>query len=562
MHHRAARVVDGEFRRRASSAAYDSYFRYAPKEVRECWADLTERANNGEKPNFSQALSVVERGKDESLSGLCDVLARVSPEAALWLLPGELPHELSSFDTPSAGESISLSKGAWLVGTYGQGDATSKLDAYGAFQRYAKWQAARLIHGQVRSLQASIDAGEPVTVLGDQIVVSRLVEPETRMAWISDEISLAVGRWVDKEARGRAEDFGHSVMLRISGNLQLAQQELSSSIHNPRTFRMRDSFSGILTDGLPEWLIENLTARPSVPEPSAVEAVLTSDYPALHPFVSIRGVTKVLNRSAWLLERDDAFLRLAMRQCPRNDEGRPLEAVSASLLSQWGPTGVSWQSPARISPRGASSAFDEVDILGCSDETAFIGECKANRLPEKNASLDVTFQEKIVEKAADQLDTRMKDWSQGWRPKSGCRKDIEPEGFIVTLSSYSGGVWQSPALTKDGEVISYGVFPVHALVLAASVLRSAAQLAEYLRHRAYLLTQGLTNSDELEPLLSYVQSTPGFSVSKPQAAGLIFNQYELSEKGVLYDPRAAAVGSDWKGDLIRTIWLESQPVIR
>ena len=91
---------------------------------------------------------------------------------------------------------------------------------------------------------------------------NRLVEPETRMMWIAAEITDEIGKWVDMNADSISNPgiLTSKITAQINKNVSMAARALSEAGRN-NSRSMPISFSEMLLEGVPEELIQVLTAR-------------------------------------------------------------------------------------------------------------------------------------------------------------------------------------------------------------------------------------------------------------------------------------------------------------
>lgn len=557
------KIVDEDFMRRLSESVFTSHIQFAPAVSRRAWDAFIQAALKKETHLLAEAAQLAEEGVSKSLADLCSSLEKVSPAAAVELLIGERPGKLGQYRVPKGAETISLSRGAWLIGVFGSGDEASSYEAQKTFNKYVRWVTAHLIQLHITSLAEPDETEREIAYNYNRLVINRLVEPETRMMWVTDEITREIGKWVDTNAElpKLSGVFDSNISHRIGENSAKAQTILRAALTNKS--QIREPFSTILLDDLPEALVDSLTAKARPLTESNVERALKSEDPITTPFVRIENYTWVLGRSAWLMQRDDPLFRLAMQASPRGKEGQVFEDVTASLLRKWGPHDLTWSSSVDlVSPATSNTEEpDDLDVFGFSSGTAFIGECKANRLSDNISSVGASFETVVLDKAVEQIETRVEHWNAGWRPENGVQTSAgEVTGFGVTFSSYGGMLWTSKKLLRDGQPVRHTVLPLYSLILAVSIIDSPQRLKRYFDYRLETFLKGATNSDELEFMLGFIREENDPLPAIPEGTNVVFRQYELSETGVWIDPRKYPNEDNWKNQFVCEFWEHTKPV--
>lgn len=557
-----ARHFDNDFIRKLHENAYTSHIKFAPNEAKAAWNAYVDAVANGSSRSLAAATQQAEAAVSKSLTELCDVLTSVSPLASLELLFGERRDRLDEYVIPKGAETVSLARGAWLIGVFGDGEDSSRYGALNAFNKYVRWVTAYLVKLHISSHAIEDKTERNIAGNKSQLEINRLVEPETRMMWIADEITQHIGRWVDaNSALTKLPGVLDAQISQLIGeNAERAQVALKAALWN-KSPTISESFSATLLDGLPERLVQSLTAPNMQITESNVELALKGEGPTTTPFVRIGDTVSILGRSAWLLQRDDALFRIVMQASPRGKEGQVFEDVAASLLREWGPDGITWESSVDLVSPLRGKDTDDVDVLGCSADLAFIGECKANRLSDNNSSVGANFETVVLNKAVSQLDTRVKHWGQGWRPLPMTQDDTEDvTGFAVTFSSYGGMLWNADRLRKNDAPGQFTVIPLHSLVLAVSIIDQPRGLKSYFDFRLESMANGATNMDELEYMLGFVSTLGNATIVPEESARILFRQYELSDEGVWLDPRVYADRRNWKIRFLSEIWENTNAV--
>lgn len=550
--------MDKESIRQQFASVDQSHFQYAPKEARTIWSKWTEAINTRDEQQARELKVPLRAIEDECLQKLCDILDNTAPEASLELLYGEHNDRLFAYTLPRGGETFSLARGAWLIGVFGNGQDSTKSGAHKAFNKYVRWVATRLMGIHMDSILPDDDADGVHNRAVGQLEISRLVEPETRMMWVTDEITSEIGKWSDENVDNLSglNGLNSETTTQISENIKRATDRLRNERHS-----MTESFSDMLLESVPDELVRALTASRRSISATNIEKAMLSDDPNALPFACICDKHRVLGRSGWLFQRDDALFRLCMQASPRHSEGKVFEDVTAALLQKWGPSKISWQSAVVLTDASSSKNPDDVDLFGTSKTITFIGECKANRLSENNSSVSSNFENVVLSKASSQLKTRISHWNDGWRPhKSGGSYAESAIGFITTYSSYGGLLWNPSAILPGSDAGHFGIFPLYSLVLVACLTKTPAELRDYLDFRLEAMSQGVKNLDELEYVLWFFSSEERRTTKVPDDATILLRQYELSQDGVWIDPRAYRKCQNWKEKFLKQLWNLTDPV--
>ncbi|WP_454929029.1 hypothetical protein [Actinomyces sp.] len=543
--------------------AYKTHFQYAPHSAKVIWDRYVKAIFDANSSEIKKLRDEIEECANLALDEFCSVLEEVEPRAALELLHGECNDRWAEFIAPRGSDVYSLGRCAWLIGVFGSGQNSSQLHALKAYNKYVRWLAAHLMKIQMDLLLANDDGGSASRAV-IRLEVNRITEPETRMMWISSEITISAGRWAEgnSEICAISNIFNTKVAERINRNVEDALKMAHDAYVN-KLSSVPMSFSAALLSEIPCELIEQLTASRRSISPNNVRDVINSDEMKFHPFVKIDGVYRVLQRSCWLFEREDALLHLCVRQSRQDVHGKVFEDVAAVLLDKWGPFDVDWSSSVDLISVLSGKRRDDVDVFGMSSNCVFIGECKANRLSQNNMSAIGNFESVVLNKAVSQLGTRVAHWEEGWRPsdvESECVSDVV--GFIVTFSSYGGLLWDAAAIEVAGEKVQleFSIFPLHSLVLAVAALKTSAQLKEYLNSRLDAMVRGVINFDELEHLFAYVSGMNKWLCDVPALGTVLSRQYELNGEGVSIDPRKYRKSRNWKNQYLSELLAYSVPL--
>lgn len=549
------KLVDYELIDKLFDSVYQTHYQYAPEAARNIWRDHLYAVMRQDFQKIKRIEEQVACCTRKCLQELCVALEGVSPVGALELLKGECPDRLDEYQLPKGAESFSLSQGAWMIGVFGNGSDTTRYGALKVFNKYVRWAAATLMENHMKSLLHVNEADRELIQTTSHLEASRLVEPETRMMWIAAEITDEIGKWVDLNA-DRISNPGiltSKIAAQINKNVSMAAKVLSETDRN-NSRSMPISFSEMLLEGVPEDLIQVLTAPSRRITAAELEAALKSDKPNLFPFVKILDKTRVLCRSSWMMRRDDALFRVVMQASPHETEGKVFEDVATALLQRWGPGGITWQSSVNLVSPQSNKKVDDVDILGVSKNMTFICECKANRLSKNNLSVGANFDSVVLNKATSQLETRTEHWNSGWRPKlSGKSIADDVMGFIITFSSYGGLLWNPTGLKNGEPSIQFGTFSLYSLVLAVSILKSPADLTNYFSYRLDAINKRFKASDELEFILGFRSGYTDTPSEVQSDKTFLFRQYELREEGQWIDPRKYRSSKNWKNKLLQKL---------
>lgn len=543
--------------------AYKTHYQYAPHSAKVIWSRFVEAVFDDNASEIKKLRNEIEECANHALDEFCAVLEEIEPRAALELLHGECNDRWSEFIPPRGSDIYSLGRCAWLIGVFGSGQNGSQLHALKAYSKYVRWLAAHLMKIHMDSSLANDDGGSASKAV-IRLEMNRITGTETRMMWISSEITMSAGRWVEENSEicAISSIFNTEVAERINRNVEDALKMSRDAFEN-KLSSVPMSFSAALLSAIPCELIEQLTASRRSISPNNVRDVVNSDEMKFHPFVKIDGVYRVLQRSCWLFEREDALLHLCVRQSRQDVRGKVFEDVAAVLLNRWGPFDVDWSSSVDLISALSGKRRDDVDVFGVSADCVFIGECKANRLSQNNMSAIGNFESVVLDKAVSQLGTRVAHWEEGWRPSdvdSECVSDAV--GFIVTFSSYGGLLWNAAAIEVAGEKVhlEFSIFPLHSLVLAVAALKTSAQLKEYLSSRLDAMMRGVINFDELEYLFAYVSDANKWLRDVPASAAVLPRQYKLNGEGVFIDPRKYGKSGNWKNRYVSELLAHSVPL--
>ena len=550
--------------------AYKTHLHYAPHLARVIWNRYVEAvfdANLSEIEKLREIKKLrneIEECENLALKEFCSVLEKIEPRAALELLYGECNDRFAEFIAPKGSYFFSLGQCAWLIGIFGSGQNSSQQDALKAYNKYVRWLAAHLMKIHIDLRLANDDEGSASKAV-IRLELNRIVEPETRMMWISSEITISAGRWAEENSEicGISSIFNTKVAERINKNVEDALKMSRDAAAN-KLSSVPMSFSAALLSEIPCELIKQLTASHRSISPNNVRDVINSDEMKFHPFVKIDGVYRVLQRACWLSQREDALLGLCVWHSHQDVRGKVFEDVAAVLLNKWGPFDVDWSSSVDLISAQSGKKRDDVDVFGMSADCVFIGECKANRLSQNNMSAICNFESVVLDKAVSQLSARVAHWKEEWRPS-----DAESEyasdavGFVVTFSSYGGLLWNATAIEVAGEKVQlkFSIFPLYSFVLAVAALKTAAQLKGYLNSRLDAMVRGVINSDELEHLFAYLSDVNKRLCDVPASATVLPRQYELTvEEGAYIDPRKYRNSRNWKNRYVSELFKYSVPV--
>lgn len=542
---------------------FKTHFQYAPRSAKVIWSRFVEAVFDTNSSEIEKLRNEIGECVNLALKEFCSVLEEIEPRAALELLHGECNDRWAEYIAPKGSDVYSLGRCAWLIGVFGSGQNSSQLHALKAYNKYVRWLAAHLMKIQMDLLLAD-DDGSSVSRAVIRLELNRITEPETRMMWISSEITFSAGTWAEgnSEICETSSIFNIKVAERINRNVEDALKMSHDALAN-KLSSTPISFSAALLSDIPCDLIKQLTASHRSISPNNVRDVVNSDEMRFCPIVKIDGVYRVLQRSCWLFEREDALLHLCVRQTRQDVRGKVFEDVAAALLNKWGPFDVDWSSSVDLVSPLSGKRRDDVDVFGRSSDCVFIGECKANRLSQKNTSAIGNFESVVLDKAVSQLGVRVVHWGEGWRPS-----DVELDhvndvvGFIVTFSSYGGLLWNAAAIEVAGEKVQleFSIFPLHSLVLAVAALKTPAQLKEYLNSRLDAMVRGVINFDELEHLFAYVSGVNKLLCDVPASATVLPRQYELSDEGVFINPCKYRNSRNWKNRYLSELWEYSVPI--
>lgn len=523
------------------NTAYDAHYKHVPKEIRH----LATRTSEDLSSNDENALVDIDVVLGKLEEEIRDLLSKLAPEAALTLVYGE---QNTPWEAPPGCDKFGYARAAWVVGVYATGNDSSKLAAFRFYSKYIRWCATFLLREHI-----SLICGNAVS-LAEHVRAKRLLNPETRMRWISDTICLEIGRWVDRELQDQRNIWGSAVMRRINQNLMSAFKEGKTGEH------LWQSRSEILLAGLPRELIECLTAKSSVGSSLQVKTMLAGETPSSAPIVSIGGCPYVLNQEAWVLDRDRAILNAVMGLLDQSCEGELLESITSSLLNEWGPSDVKWRARDTLAEVGKKSGFD-IDVSGVSRTRTFLGECKANRSPENDGSLEPNFADRVMTRARKQIEKRVAAARHGYRLTSNTGHTLSSTtGFIVTLLDYGGSIWQKTQLNRYETGPEISIIPLHSFVFAVSIIQTGDELSDYLDMRSDLVLNSVDAYDELEFMLAWC-NRDGVDMEKIRDAEQVqIRNYDLPPKARLsIEPDLASDRRSWKSCWQKRLMQAIQP---
>lgn len=544
-------------------SVYHTHMKYATAPAKDIWNKYVEAVIKREPHEIEKLKRAIEKCVNDSLHELCDALEEIDPRAALELLFGECNDRLLDYKTPRGGETFSLARGAWLIGVFGNGQKSTQYDALKVFNKYVRWLATHLMELHINSIMFEDDTERALRNVVNQLEINRLVEPETRLMWITAEITREIGQWAEVNAGSCSisESLNLGIATQINENAIRAMNALEDA-GSKGTNSMPEAFSDMLLHGVPDDILRKLTAPHRLNSPANIQDALNSDMPTFFPFVRIGGKYRALGRTAWLRQREDALFHLCMQASPLHSQGKVFEDVTTALLQKWGPNGINWRSSVDLMSPKSSKNPDDIDVFGSATQTVFIGECKANRLSENNSSVAANFESVVLTKAVSQLATRTTHWNSGWRPsKTNETFADDVAGFIATFSSYGGLLWNADELECGKSSVNFGIFPLYSLVLAVSTLKTPTQLRDYLAFRLNSMVKGMKNFDELEYMFGFLSKLDSKLNDLQDDATILLRQYELDDHGTRIDPRKyKSRRRNWKDVFVRELWKHAVPV--
>lgn len=554
--------TDDEMLQKVIDNAYRTHLRYATATAKTIWHDYVIALHKRESQQVEILRKAIEECAHGTLQELCIALEEIDPRASLELLFGECNDRLNEYRAPKGGETFSLARGAWLIGVFGNGKKVTQYEALKVFNKYVRWVATHLMELHISSTAFEDDDERVLRNAAKQLEINRLVEPETRMMWITDEITKEIGKWAEVNADSCkiSESINSKIAEQINMNTVSTTDSLKEAIANRKNY-IPEAFSDMLLNAVPDELLRELTANHQSISPANIQNTLNSDLPTFSPLVELDGKYRVLGRSAWLTQREDALLQLCMQASSQHSQGKVLEDVTTALLQKWGPSSIDWRSSVDLINPKSSKNPDDIDVLGSSTQAVFIGECKANRLSVNNSSVVANFDTVVLTKAASQLATRITHWKSGWRPSDSDKAFADKvAGFITTFSSYGGLLWNAAEVADGNSSVNFGIFPLYSLVLAVSALKTSDQFWKYLEFRVNSMSHGVKNFDELEYMLGFL-SDRGNKVNRGQdGASILFRQYELNDRGAWINPRMYRHKQNWKDEFVIELWKYTEPV--
>ena len=552
--------VDDQMLRQQFDDTYRNRFIYATASAKDIWHKFERSLFKKDTYEYKEIKKEIENCENNSLYELCIALEKINPRAALELSFGEHNERLCDYKTPKGKEVFSLSRGVWLIGVFGNGQKATQYDALSVFNKYVRWCATYLMELEINYLT---DENDIDSHLANLIGINRLCEPETRIPWITDEITREIGDWSEENSEicSISDILNHRIATRINKNVEKARNAMAV-VKSKGTSSMSEALSDMLLRGIPNDIVDKLTASHRPISSANIRNVFSSNIPTYFPFVNIDNKYRVLDVSAWMSQREDALFHLCMQASLKDEQGKVFEDVTASLLQKWGPDDINWQTSVHLTNSKGSRKHDEIDVFGKSTQTAFIAECKANRnLSEKNSSVVANFESNVLTKAASQLTTRIMHWNSGWRPSEfGDIFSDDSMGFIVTFSSYGGLPWNAAVLEDKESWGKFGIFPLYSLILAISILVKSVDFMDYLSFRLNSINKGVKNFDELEYIFFFLRGMNNEINDLQDDALIIFRQYKLDDGGTRIDPRKYKNKRNWKKLFARDLWENRVPV--
>lgn len=532
------KIADLEGLLRAQSRQMQAqHYSLAPKDVKERLTTIDETLIKDPHADFQPDLKwTEERVKmlEEELT--CD-LHNLSPEASLHLIPGQR----RDFTPPFGHEWFSHTRCAWIAGVFAEGQDNSKISAHKFWRKYTQWCSTRLLCASLRHLVA-LQNGDGAEI-SERVVNERLLQTQTLMRWVTDEACIEAGCWVDENIPKHSPALGATQMRQAARNA-------SATAHMNQDQLNRTNVSIELLRGLSDDFLMALTAHQERLDTNNLHRILESEKNLITPILKICGDFIVGDTTAWMLHRDVAVFYAIMRTLPSDRQGAPLEACTARLLNKFGPSDLSWTPAAPLRITGKTKP-DDVDIVARAGQIALIGECKSNRLPENNSSVDTTFSEKILEKASQQLATRLDHWDEGWRIPGADSPEISAHGFIITLSAYGGAIWLSNYLANQTTARNEKVpiFPLHSLILVASIMTTSVEFVNYMQWRTSLLKDNFFGLDELEFMIAAINGSMELPEAASEARSALFVPYEMDAAFSMQATPRYESGKTWK-----TLW--------
>ncbi|OKL50463.1 hypothetical protein [Boudabousia marimammalium] len=554
--------IDEEMLRKMFDRVFHTHLRYATGRAKVIWRNFVDAFCKREHQKVETLKHEIEDCAHDSLQILCTALEEIDPRASLELLLGECHDRLHCYNPPRGGETFSIARGAWLIGVFGNGNNATQYEALKVFNKYVRWLATHLMWLHISSIASEDDDARIIRKAVKQLEINRLVEPETRMMWITAEITKEIGKWVEanSDSCSISDHLNSTIAEQINRNATRATNALKEAVVKGAN-SLPKAFSEMLLNAVPNEILQKLTATHRSISPANIQDVLNSDLPTFFPLVEIDDKYRVLGRSAWLMQREDALLQLCMQASPQHSRGKVFEDVTAALLQKWGPADIDWRSSVSLVDPRSSKNPDDIDVFGSATQTVFIGECKANRLSVNNSSVAANFDAVVLTKATSQLATRTTHWKSGWRPSNSDKAFADKvAGFITTFSSYGGLLWSSTEIGDKNSSVKFGIFPLHSLVLAISALKTPDQLGSYLEFRVNSTVLGVNNFDELEYMLSFLSKRDDRIKVVQDGATILFRQYELDDSGMWIDPRIYRDKKNWKDEFVLDLWGHTEPI--
>lgn len=478
-----------------------SHLDFASPGVKNARDESYRHFKNGTFYDFQNARDFVTKKNNDVIDKMMDVLNTISPLSSTWLLFGER----SDFELPQGGELISRSRPAWIIGVFAQGIDESKELAFRFYNLYQQWHANTIALWQISSLHNK-------NRINDNLVVSRILECATRLRWISDLTTLEIGFWVDQNLPELKSVWGSSMMSQINHNIENLLKSRTSE-----DFK----FSQLALKNLNIDFIDSLTVKNRELNHNSLLQALESEDCAKYPIVKVGDNYLILNTTDWMFDREHSIIFHLMSKLPSHLAGKMLEDITKRILSKVGPTDIRWQSS--VNYMDIENGNLEIDVIGKSTKYCFIGECKSSYDPNNKYSIDASYDQKIITKASEQLEKRIKAFenpdNQGKTFREG-----NVFGFIVTISSYAGAIWD---YSRNPKALS--IFPLKMLILCCSIFHTSKDMQKYLNWRSSLLSIRFKNSDELELIIAFINNQLDIPSKVVNSNIALMRAYEITD---------------------------------
>lgn len=502
--------------------------------------NLTKNTKSASKKR-ERALAVVQAQADRLESQVLEALPHAYPGDA------EKLHQLYGWEA----ESVRRDRAATLLALYGKANKSDESAFNQYVEAYIQWFCAR-------QALTPMQEKHPLGLHNKHARSQTLHDFNqiTQLKWIADEISMAIGEWVDKEESKLTSTFGQEVMQGICDSM-------------PPSKRIDDIQK--VKNAIPDDLKPYVTfAAQSAPK----DIKLTSRQSDRTPFIDTQFGTLLCNPDGWILGRDVILLKSLKKalQSPELREkweyqlGKHLEDITRTLSDKWGPADMTWYTPdAYKSPTanaGGKPKKRQIDVMGLSDTTVIVIECKNTDRPNKGSENERYFNSKVnSDLGVGQVQNILEDIRHGLKlPDGSTLGNRKLEGIVVTQNHFSGEMWSWQNLSNP----DISIIPIHQYLLVLSLLESAEELTKYFEQRRKKFRDyHFILLDELELIVPFLTRSvpPLISLIAPGVLFLTLSgkQWEATPELKFSTAPSISNKKQWREDFLSGLKVWTQP---